>query len=336
MSFGTGGLQRNPFRFLITPLATIVTADTWFPLSDARVPAAFWDYVRSDGGDIRVTLQDGRTQVAREIVGFNSTTKVGSLFLKVNSGTAFYIYFGNRQFAEPLASSTYGKNSTWESALSLVMHGSDMADSTVNANNGTSSSPPSTVAGKMLSAMSFNGSTSKVNIGNGATLRLTGDMTVSCWAKFTDYTANQRMIIGKLGATYYPGPYDFAAQATSGIPILLRGNGTIGGYASRAATAAATAGVASHLATTMSGTTVAHYLDGAANGGGSLSTTVADDGRDCYVGFRPFDGVEIMKGTIEELRLYSRALAADEIAQHKANQDAPATFWNAVGSMEQV
>ncbi len=322
------GLHRNPFRFLITPPALSV-ADVYFPL--ALAPAAFWNFVRSDGGDIRVLKNDGVTPVPFQIVGFNSTTKVGSLFVKVASATAFYVYFGNRQTAGLAASDTYGSKNVWESALSLVMHGSDTTDSTVNANAASTTTPPSIVSGKLLSAMSFNGSTNKVNLGNGASLQLTGDMTVMCWAKFTDYTAHQRMILGKLGATYYPGPYDFAASATSGIPVLLRGNGTVSHYATQAATAGVTAGVTSHIAATMASTTVTHYLGGAPNGGGSLSTTVADAGGDCYVGFRIYDGVEIMQGTIEELRLYSRALSGAEVAQHYANQNGPATFWTISG-----
>jgi hypothetical protein len=46
-----------------------VNNDLYYDLSLA--PSDFWNQVRSDGGDIRVTAQDGTTQLAREVSGFD-------------------------------------------------------------------------------------------------------------------------------------------------------------------------------------------------------------------------------------------------------------------------
>jgi len=61
---GSGTAWSN--RFKITPAS--VNSDLYYDLSLA--PASFWSNVRSDGGDIRVTAQDGTTQLAREVSGF--------------------------------------------------------------------------------------------------------------------------------------------------------------------------------------------------------------------------------------------------------------------------
>jgi len=43
-----------------------------------------------------------------------------------------------------------------------------------------------------------------------------------------------------------------------------------------------------------------------------------------------------MYGNIDEIRVYNRALSGAEVAQHYANQNAPASFWTVAGSLEQV
>ena len=321
------GLHRNPFRFLITP--TAVNADLFYDLSLA--PASFWDHVRSDGGDIRVTKQDGITPVPIEIVGLNSTTKVGQLYFGTSSGTAFYVYYGNRQFVAPSASATFGAYNVWESSAALVMHGDNIADSTVNQNAASSPNPPSIVAGKVGSAMSFNGSTNVVNLGNGASLRVTGDITIMAWVNVTNYSA-LRCLISKSNSGGFPAPYDVYMTTGAG-PYMSRGNGTL--YASSNGTSSPAAGQWRHIAVTMAGTTVQYYVQGGTNGSSQpLSTTIGDTGENCAVGIRK-DGATKMLGLIDELRLYNRALTATEIARHYANQNSPGTFWT-TGTQELV
>jgi hypothetical protein len=68
------------------------------------------------------------------------------------------------------------------------------------------------------------------------------------------------------------------------------------------------------LSVTMGGTSVAHYLDGAANGTGTLSTTIADGWNPVGIGTR-FDLVTKMKGDFAEMLVFSTALS-DE-ARHE-------------------
>lgn len=131
-------------RILITPSST--TPDALF-YELANAPAAFWDNVRSDGGDIRITKSDGTTEVAREISGFDFSGKKGQLWIATSSATAFYLYYGNASATEPLASDTYGKEAVWPTnKFVCVLHlnessGKTLADSTANHLDGTSLLP---------------------------------------------------------------------------------------------------------------------------------------------------------------------------------------------------
>jgi len=200
------GLHRNPFRFLITP-PTLVVSDVYFPLDQA--PAAFWNFVRSDGGDVRVLKQDGVTPVPFQIVGFNSTTKVGQLYIKASSATAFYVYFGNRQFTGLAATDTYGRRAVWETAAVLVMHGEDVTDSSSYNNSNVSATPPTSAAGTIGNGMQFNGTTQYADMGNAAVLQILGNMSIMCWVHPITIATSYRQILGKDYNIYYPAPYDY-------------------------------------------------------------------------------------------------------------------------------
>lgn len=103
----------------------------------ADLPADFHTNVRSDGGDIRVTKSDGKTELAREVVFYSSTTDSGELHF-INSGTLssdtdtdFYIYYGNSNAKGYVASSTYGRNNVWKD-YEAVYHLENGVDSTGN------------------------------------------------------------------------------------------------------------------------------------------------------------------------------------------------------------
>lgn len=148
-----------PYRFKITPNA--VNGDLYYDFSLA--PSSFWDHVRSDGGDIRVTKEDGTTEVAREISGFDSTGKKGSLYIATGGGTAFYVYFGVANATEPYAGSTYGSQAVWGANAQLVAHLVDNAnDSSAIGANGTLFNSPTfdnvagAIAGKALNLDGIN------------------------------------------------------------------------------------------------------------------------------------------------------------------------------------
>ena len=109
-------------RVKVTVLATKVDADlTNFPVyvDLSGLPAGFHTNVnQTDGRDIRVTKADGSTELAREVVFYDSATNTGELHFKADAlanatDTDFYIYYGNAAATEPAVGATYGRNAVW-------------------------------------------------------------------------------------------------------------------------------------------------------------------------------------------------------------------------------
>ncbi len=94
----------------------------------SMAPSGFWEKVRSDGGDIRVTQGDGTTLVAREVSGFDRSNRKGSLFfntegyLSTTEDTEWYIYYGNPGATEPNPGDPIGRNNVWDDNYVGVWH----------------------------------------------------------------------------------------------------------------------------------------------------------------------------------------------------------------------
>ncbi|MFA5987844.1 MAG: LamG domain-containing protein, partial [Candidatus Paceibacterota bacterium] len=68
-----------------------------------------------------------------------------------------------------------------------------------------------------------------------------------------------------------------------------------------------------HIAVTISGKTITHYLNGRENGSGALDTPRANnDQKPLYIGTRD-DRFTQMSGLMDDVRVYNRALSAKEI-----------------------
>jgi hypothetical protein len=90
---------RWPKRFRITPS---VTDRESYVYNLAQAPDEFWNLVRSDGGDIRITDQDGETKLSRTVVGFDQEAREGSLTIPATGITSFLVYYANPSATEPL------------------------------------------------------------------------------------------------------------------------------------------------------------------------------------------------------------------------------------------
>ena len=328
------GTRQQTVRFPTSPAESLVVNDLYFPLASA--PAAFWSVVRLDGGDIRVTTQDGVTKCAREVVGFDYASKTGSLFFQANGGTSFFLSAGSNA-AEPAVDSALGSQSVWGSEYAGVWHMGRSADGTLSVadstgkNSATNHRATLGSGGKVGRSAAFATSAAYVDVGNAAALQLTGALTFMAWANPTNF-ASYRAIFGKL-TTYYPGSYDWMLMTTTGKPRFLRGQGTSSGYGNVDGMSAPTEGQWNHLAVTMaggSGSAVIHYLNGSANGSGNLTATIADGGTAATIGRRTYDGGEQFFGSLDELRILNVEKSATWIAQHVSMQGNPASFW-AVG-----
>ena len=321
--FPFASLNRNPFRFLITPAS--VNSDLYYDL--ALAPAAFWGHVRSDGGDIRVVKQDGLTPVPREVVGFDATAHTGSLFIGTSSGTAFYVAYGNRSWVEPAANATYGKYNVWESAAKAVFHlHADGADSTVGQHNDTSATPPAYGgAGKLGNCGDFGTgaiaddkhiTTGVIAHGIGA-----GDFAMVAWvyptAYYTALLSHTNVCIMSNG-TYAPCMF---ANGTSGTGHAL--GMYADGFLDFGTDVALNAW--SHIAVSRRTNVIYGYVNGAPAAVPVTNAVYLNDVA-LWLG-RNVGDIDQFAGKIDEARLYSRGPLDAEIATMYANQNAPGTFW---------
>lgn len=184
--------------------------------------------------------------------------------------------------------------------------GTVAGDDSSNAAHGTLVGSPTWATGQVGSALTFNGSSQAVSVGNNSQTQLTNG-TVSAWVKSTASTGT-RAIVHKLNSYYL--------QFSAGKLALYDWTGA----ATCAATATSTDGNWHHVAMTLqSGVTNGSvlYVDGAAvktctwtpvSQTGSLVVGAAYSGS--YSNY--FDG------TIDEVKLFNRALSADEIAAERS------------------
>lgn len=171
---------------------------------------------------------------------------------------------------------------------------------------------PSWATGIRKGALSFNGST-YVQVANSSSLAVIGDITITAWVNLVNYTTYNG-IVGKTNGAI-PASYDYYICQNgdgrgAGKIAFFRGNGAAWGEVD--GTAVIPIGVWSFIAVTMSGTTVTHYLNGAANGSGTLSTTVGDGGGSLLIGSRA-DSATFMNGLMDDVRIYNRALTASDV-----------------------
>lgn len=125
----------------------VATTTTNFPvyvnLDD--LPDGFFEGLKADGSDIRITTSDGFTEVPYELVSINTTTKIGELYFKgaVSSTTnqVYYLYYNNPSASAYASTSAYGRNNVWTNGYVGVWHmdnvGSTVVDSTGNGYTGT-------------------------------------------------------------------------------------------------------------------------------------------------------------------------------------------------------
>ncbi|OGJ60368.1 hypothetical protein A3A67_02190 [Candidatus Peribacteria bacterium RIFCSPLOWO2_01_FULL_51_18] len=171
------------------PLLVKITNDT------AIGPAS-----QSNGYDIRFTSSTGALlKYEREKYEYGSGSGSGVFWVKVPvvnsaSDTTIYVYYGN-----PSASDGQNVHQVWDSNFKGVWHMSGATlhttDSTSNGNNGTNNGVTAT-AGQMDGGASFGG-VNDVNVGNKASLNLSGQMTLSAWVKTTVVNSTYDVILSK-------------------------------------------------------------------------------------------------------------------------------------------
>ena len=192
--------------------------------------------------------------------------------------------------------------------------GTTVADSSGNGNTGTINGATWTTAGRYGNALSFNGTTSYVDLGNPASLKLTGSMTWSAWIYATANPADDGQIVAKSGDT---GGWQLKTSPdtgshTFGVGVSVDGTNQVQRYSNtiRALnTWYHVAGVYNAAARTLD-----IYVNGVLDNGvlrGAVPAAQYDPAQNVNIGRR--SGGYYFNGTIDEVRIYNRALSVSEI-----------------------
>jgi uncharacterized protein YjdB len=196
--------------------------------------------------------------------------------------------------------------------------GSTVTDASGNGNTGTISGATWTTSGKFGGALSFNGTSSWVTVNDASSLDLSNGVTLEAWVRLSTLTGWQAVMIKER-----PGGLSYALYANTdqNAPAgTLHTSNDVNLYAPPQLSA----NTWTHVATTYDGTTLRVYVNGtqvnsvAVTGNMAVSTSPLRIGGDSVWG-------EYFNGTIDEVRVYNRALSTAEIQtdMNKAITTAP-------------
>ena len=192
--------------------------------------------------------------------------------------------------------------------------GNTASDGSGNALAGTINGATWTTDGKFGKALSFNGATSFVDLGNPTALQVTGSMTIEAWVKASANPADDGQIVSKWNGSGWQfktspdtGPHTF------GFGVSGAGSGMTQRYSSSGRSLSTwyhIAGVYDATARTLS-----TYVNGVLNNGqlsGTVPSAQVNPPVNVNIGRRTDDGFHF-SGVIDEVRIYNRALTPTEI-----------------------
>jgi len=171
-----------------------------------------------------------------------------------------------------------------------------------------------TASGRYGNALSFNGSSSYVDLGNPALLQITGSMTLSAWVKAATNPSDDGEIVTKsdsasgwqLKTSPDTGPHTFGVRVSGGVNALSH----------RYSTTVRSLNVWYHVAGVYDAAarTLDIYVNGVWDNGvliGPIPASQVNSAVNVNIGRRT--GGFYFSGVIDEVRIYNRALSAAEI-----------------------
>jgi hypothetical protein len=157
-------------------------------------------------------------------------------------------------------------------------------------------------------ALSF--SNNYVNVGNGSSIRPTGSITVSGWinpSSFTQYSA----AVSANSEGYILGYF-----STGGTPYFFIWNASTSGWSSIGSASALSTNTWQYLVGTFDGRYLRIFVNGAQTGVTDLGVsglTIGYLSDKTYIGEYGGGGSYFFSGSIDDVRLYNRALSVSEV-----------------------
>jgi hypothetical protein len=330
----------------ITILADQVNGDlTEFPVyvNLGHLPSEFHSTVDPAGADIRMTENDGMTQVPFEIVELNTGTENGELWFKATNlsattDTDFYLWYGNPTAQAYDRDDEFGSENVWTEGYIGVYHLNE--DPTGTSNDSTKNKLHGSAVGTLLStdlvsdgylgkAVNFRGSSRYINIGNSQLLDITNNLTISTWLQGdianTGYTGVVSKYAGGQG-------WDLILNIGSLQPRFdVRGASSIDH--SNTLMGSSANNTWEYLSFTANSSIVMAYEDGSftASQVGTWTATPAT-GVDAFIGQR--GGTNSLIGKMDEVHIANKLRTANWISAEFINQNGAAQFYNIDNGIE--
>src|SRR5262249_14471930 len=178
-------------------------------------------------------------------------------------------------------------------------------------NNGTLVNGPLWTAGENGRGLTFNGTNSYVSVPYAASLGPTSAVTLSGWVKTT--SAARGDVVSRFSASPFPG---YALVVSGNCPAGQFGLWVGDNVNSYVCSAARVNDGNWHMVTgTYDGATVRVYVDGALSGSGARTNGLANTTTGPTIGAYNASGIMggFFNGSIDGVRIYSRALSAAEV-----------------------
>lgn len=184
----------------------------------------------------------------------------------------------------------------------------DATDSSGNGLDGTPVGDPAWVQGRIGGAMQLDGADDCIDCGNSPWLAIRDRLTVACWIKVEAFTRGYETILAKGDSSYRLSrafgrsrtPH-FACAGTEPEPSWLNGRTIL------------TDNRWHHIAGVYDGASMTLYVDGREDARKPASGQLADTEYALCIGENAEAPERFLKGLVDDVRIYSRALGPEEI-----------------------
>ncbi len=184
-------------------------------------------------------------------------------------------------------------------------------DSSGFGNHGTLTNTESTdwILGKRGKALEFDGTNDFIDVGTSESLQPTTGLTVSTWVRRTGNFSDVNGIVTSVKNNNFDGGYILTGTSANKVRMYIW---TGGGWALSESTTVLTLGQWYHVSATWDGSNIKLYINGVQEDTDAAGSLVYP-GTDWPTSIGRYGGVVHTPATLDEVRIYNRALSATEI-----------------------
>src|ERR1039457_1168819 len=182
-------------------------------------------------------------------------------------------------------------------------------------NNGTQTNTTQGVAGKLNTAYGFNGTSSKIDMGNTSNLSLSGAGSISCWVNISNLTMpSDATVVGKGNTGADRNGYSIGYLNSNHTFWVELANTTSAQLVGFNGITPIVTGTWYNLVVTWDGTTLTSYINGANPTGVPETITPVSTLYNFGIGWSQALNSQFFNGTIDEVGIWGRALTTSEVA----------------------